>query len=88
MRLTNVNDDQADAIRPIFPLRRDDAAPSQTRSRLRRTRAFGLTTISGVSLTGVVPADKAAWDGARVKLRWAYSACRRPAGSAEGLAAR
>ena len=30
-------------------------------------------TLSGIAFTGVVAADKAAWDGARLKLRWTYT---------------
>ncbi len=32
----------------------------------------GWTTISGITFTGIVAGDKATWDGARLRLRWAY----------------
>jgi hypothetical protein len=34
----------------------------------------GWTTISGVAFTGVVGGSQATWDGAQVRLRWAYQA--------------
>ena len=34
----------------------------------------------GISFTGVVPADKATWDGAQLKLRWTYT----PVGTSDG----
>jgi PKD repeat protein len=42
------------------------------------------TTISGVAFTGVAPATKADWDGAQLKLRWAYTAT----GTADGTQVR
>ena len=49
------------------------------RSRTRVTVATNpgltaFTTISGVSFTGLVGGTKALWDGAQVRLRWAYTA--------------
>ncbi len=32
----------------------------------------GFTTISGITFTGLVAGDKATWDGAQLRLRWAY----------------
>ena len=34
----------------------------------------GFVTISGVSLTGLVGGSQAIWDGAQLRLRWAYTA--------------
>ncbi|MGZ8527385.1 MAG: SwmB domain-containing protein [Candidatus Limnocylindrales bacterium] len=33
----------------------------------------GWTTVSNVALSGLTPGSKATWDGARLRLRWAYS---------------
>ncbi len=32
----------------------------------------GWTTVSGISVSSVAPGSKATWDGARLRLRWAY----------------
>ena len=73
-RTTNWTDDSVTLFAQVF---RSDGTTPLTNEVSATTGAgtkAGWTTVSGVTLTGLVTADKAAWDGARLKLRWAYTA--------------
>ena len=63
-----------DPVRPGVPLGRGDAAHERGDGRDQSgATPSSFVTISGVAFTGVVAADKATWDGAQLKLRWAYT---------------
>ena len=73
-RTTNWTDDSVTLFAQVF---RSDGITPLTNEVSATTGAgtkAGWTTVSGVTLTGLVTADKAAWDGALLKLRWAYTA--------------
>lgn len=72
-RSSNWTDDQLTLVAQVF--RADGTTPLTDEVTLTTAAASsGWTTVTDIPFTGVVAADKAAWDGALLKLRWVYTA--------------
>ena len=71
-RTTSRTDDNLTLLAQVF--RSDGTTPLTNEITVAiNPGTSNFATISGVAFTGVVPADKATWDAARLKLRWAYA---------------
>jgi uncharacterized repeat protein (TIGR02059 family) len=71
-RTNNRTDDNLALLAQVFAA--DETTPLTNEVQLAvNPGTGGWVTVSGVALTGLVPASKAVWDGARLRLRWAYT---------------
>ena len=72
-RTTGIVDDQTTLYAQVFQA--DGVTPLTNEASIATNPGpGGFTTIAGIPFTGLVAGTKALWDGAQVRLRWAYTA--------------
>jgi uncharacterized repeat protein (TIGR02059 family) len=72
-RTTGLTDDQTTLYAQVFQA--DGVTPLSSEVVVAvNPGPSGFVTVSGISFTGLVGGSKAIWDGAQVRIRWAYTA--------------